>query len=640
MAIVLLPGWAWRHLALTTWVLAFAAAFLILLVRPGLNGRLDPVAILTIAGMNLVAASVAGGVVGIQRQHLSETYSRSIAQMATSEAQWPIVLSAQAIGIVFVVAATLASPTMAAGVAATLLLTVGLAEDGIVLVELLGRFDPIRLIALQSDRAAHAITVKVGTPADRMIKAAQPILDITVKAADKGDIEVIAEATEAFRRILELYLSKVVPVYGDELLYWLFARCEELVATYAPKSSGLVLPTLVEGITQLGKETARHRNPLNDALDEGTYYACRVLEAVVAASVTAVLSPAAQQATIAVGTIADICLQSRKLITAQEPIRVLRRIGTSTASGSPEVAARSSSGLARLIIRLADTEPTELMAVGDADDAVNGLIAIIDAENSGPDPAHFLTAPMAENSISRVCYAVASAAHQDKRAKHWTKWDSICAGLADLCFSLPTRRNIRNIDWMVRSNAADCCEEILLVLLRLPYRDVQMKIVAERFPRYVEMALGDSDGRLHTDAGLAELLLTAYYQSRETKPAEPILRTLIYDAASAIGGLDGRMRRRLSPALRLVGAAAIRHGDVDMAEAMAKVALPPPPSLSKQIKVPIDLFEVGWGPPTVLHRPHLPELSLPSDHLYSPSQAEYLEVEQRAHRGDRLTPEE
>src|SRR5439155_8685089 len=152
-------------------------------------------------------------------------------------------------------------------------------------------------------------------------------------------------------------------------------RCEELVAAYAPKSSGLVLPTLVEGITQLGKETARHRNPLNDALDEGTYYACRVLEAAVAASVTAVLSPAAQQATIAVGTIADICLQSRKLITAQEPIRVLRRIGTSTASGSPEVATWSTIGLARLIIRLAESGPNELMAVSDADDAADGLIA-------------------------------------------------------------------------------------------------------------------------------------------------------------------------------------------------------------------------------------------------------------------------
>lgn len=64
-----------RRRELISWGLAFLAASLLLLVP---SGDLDRGSILTVAGLQLVAVSVTFGVIGIQAQHLAETYPRSI----------------------------------------------------------------------------------------------------------------------------------------------------------------------------------------------------------------------------------------------------------------------------------------------------------------------------------------------------------------------------------------------------------------------------------------------------------------------------------------------------------------------------------------------------------------------------------
>src|SRR5439155_18840373 len=96
---------------------------------------LDRVAILTIAGMEVVAVSVTFGVLGIQAQHLAETYTCAVARLAGRHARWTIMLVAQALGVLYVTVAAIVTPAKEAGVAATLLLAVGLAANGMVVQE-------------------------------------------------------------------------------------------------------------------------------------------------------------------------------------------------------------------------------------------------------------------------------------------------------------------------------------------------------------------------------------------------------------------------------------------------------------------------------------------------------------------------
>jgi hypothetical protein len=626
--------WAVKSFAIF-WGLAFVASALILLRRPGLTSHLDPVAILTIAGMNLVAVSVAGGLVGLQRQHLIETYSTAVSRVASRGARWPIVIVAQAIGVVYIVAMALVSQTLATGVAATLLLAVGLALDGVVLWDLLGRFDPTALVRIQGEIAVEEMRKRAGPPnPERVIVSAQAILDLGAKAAEKGDTEVVAQAMKAWHSITACYFERQILglVYYDQWLDWLFARCEELVMAYAPKSAGLVLPAVIDGVVNLGVQAAHYRNPINETLDEGTYHACRVLRTAVASSVTSNLSPAAEQATVGIVRIADACLSRNKVITAQEPIRALRLIGV----GMPKTGAstQASIGLTQVAIQLASHHSDHLMADAAAEGAVDAIAEIVAHDKSGLGATHFLTAPAAENNVVRLCSQLSLAGDRDKRASHWTHWDSLASAAANLCFDLPTSHP----DRMVRQNAVQCCEEILLALLALPYRAVRTKMVTDLFPRYVEMVLKDTEGRFHTDERLGELLVATYHQSRQMPEASAQLRELLSTGASAIAKTQPDRRRRLSPALRQVGAAAIHNGDTEMAEVMARASLPPKPSMSKQIRLPADLFEMEWGH-AIPHRPGMPDMTSDTDHLKAAARDKYLDLERRIDRSDSVDQE-
>ncbi len=627
--LALLWSLAVAQLAIAAWILAFIAASLIIAIHPGLSAPLDRVAILTIAGMNLVAVSVTFGVLGIQTQHLAETYTRAVAHVAARRARWPTILAAQALGIVYVVFAALLIPTLASGAAATVLLGVGLASNGFALYEFLQRFDPIRLLRLIRESARAALQRVDAHTESSVVSTVQPILDLIIRGAEKSDTEVVEEGMSAWRHVLQRYLQVIEPGWNDQLLEWLFARCEELVETYAPRSAGVVLPTLIVGTRELGVVCARYVNPLNRDLDMGTHSACRVLRRAVLRSINAHLSPSADLATAGITRLGEACIEVGKVTTLQEPIRILRSIGTSTTETWPHVASRACAGLAQLAIEVAETGAQHIMAEECVGQAIEGIAEMVGHPDQWAGPANAVTVPLGTYTLPRLCRALAGAGAQDRDAGNWTRWDGLLEGAADVAFGMPGRDNL---SIAIRSNALQCCQEFLLVLLSLPYRQVSTKIVADRFKPFVAVAIAD-DGRLHGKRLLGELLLFAYYRSFELAEARLLLRQLITESASSIAGLDVRHRRRLVPILRRVGAAAIHLGDDEIAQAMAKASLPPQPTRSKAIHLPEDLFEPGdWWGETFHHRPGLPDLRLKNHHLDSEAQRKYLELERQIDR--------
>jgi hypothetical protein len=611
--------------AAAMWIVGFAIALLVVVLHPGLSDSVDRVAILTIAGMEVVAVSVTFGVLGIQAQHLAETYTRAVARQAAQNASWPTMLVAQALGIVFVTVSAIFSPTKATALAAALLLALGLAANALVVQEFLQRFDPIRLISLQRQGAISLLRRADTRNGEIAVGGAQPLLNLIVRGCEIGDTEVVTACMAAWKDILVRYLQVETPVWSDALIDWLFARSQELVETYAPRSAGVVLPTLIQGVADLGLVCGRYVNPLNRDHDEGTHAACRVLRRAVARSINADLSPSADLATASVTRLGEACIAVGKVVTLQEPIRILRHIGAQTVDNWPHVANRATSGLAQLAIEVALSRARDHMASECARQVVEALYEILAHPDHGLGAVHALTAPLANNTFPRLCYALETAARQDRGPGDW-RWDQAATDVANLCFQLPARTDLY---FLIRPNAAECCEEVLLVLLSMPYRQETARLITELFPRFTELVVGDTDGRLSTRRLFGELLLYTYYRSRLVQQAEPLYRELILTAAARVGGLEAQQRRQLAPVLRRLGAAAIHLRDTATATTIARESLPPMPVPGgRALRLPLDFFEPGgWAGETFHHRPGLPDLTLEPHHLDQAARRAYLRLE-------------
>jgi hypothetical protein len=615
----------------TPWPYAFIAALSVTVFQP-FPGDLDRGTILAIAGLDLVVVAAAFGLLALLAQHLAESYSRRMLSSLLTTLNWQWTLGAQGVGVVYVVALALWRPAISTGVAATVLLSIGLIESWRLLRQLLDRFDPVELVRAQTNEGLRRLSL---APAPQLTDVAvadcESILQVLVAAGDRADTTVVRECFQGWNRVLQEYVARADLFFNDGLLYWLFARCQEMVEKYARESAALVLPVVVEGVTLLGTTTARHRNRLNPAVDEGTYHAVRVLKVAVLLAANASLSTAADQAMIGIGAIAEACLDSAKLETLQEPIAALIQVGRSSAKVSTTVASRAAINLARILLRLAHLNQPDVMIDANAETASDGLCAIVREAKGHLTPGHFLVAPLTEDNLARVVFELAQAAGRSGKSR-WTAFDRAARQIADLGLELATRPLDGDVV-TVPSNAVESVAALLVAVMSIQSRDPWPKIISELVPAYVKLGLEDEQGRLHVERGLGSVLLALYYGSKATLEVEGLYRKLIADAAEAITGAGRHQRRRLSVALRLVGAAAMHYADVETAQSAAAAVLPRRPNTSKAIGLTDDLFEsdyfasqLGVNP---IARRGLPDPAFPNYHLDEKSRRDYLELETR-----------
>ena len=540
--------------------------------------------------------------------------------------------------MLFAVALSLESPTLATGWAALILLGVGLIESGLVLQELLTRFDSSRLMQLVAAESLAMIHKRGGMEPNSVIAAAQPILDLIVRGAQNDDVAIVGHGMAAWRRLFAEYIkAKGQLFYSDLYIDWLFARAQELIEIYGRRSSGIVLPKLIAGTVDLGVTAAHHRQAYNEGINEGVYFSNRCLEAAVATSVGAHLSPAAGQAIVGITAIGTALLDASKVNTAGETIRSLRSLGRAL-SDDPYLAHWVSSGLADMVLNLGERFPDALMAEPHAEEAADAIIAISQADRTGKlGPTHFLTAPMAERSLPRLVYTTARAGGRRNRREGWTTWDSICAKFGHFTFTIPARPDV---DTMVRINAANCCGGILQALLAAPHREPTLRTFRDLGSDFIALiATGDAE-RLHLVDVAEEVMLSAYYASTDPEATNDCLGFLDDFAKGALGW-DQATQRRFGPAFRRVGAAAIVRADHDTARTMALASVPRSQRTGKGIYVPEDDFDLdGFAPFNQLQRPGVPEPNRGTDHLNREAQDDFLELERQLHPRAHQTPEE
>jgi hypothetical protein len=605
------------------WAGAYIAAGALLTFHP-FAGELDRGSVLAIAGLMLATLAVTFGLVVVLAQHMAETYARVISVLLGGGAIWRSAVAGEAVAVIGTVAIALWRPDLTSGAAASVVLVASLLESWFAVTKLLRQFDPVNLIhALQKDAIDRMQPEEDrSTPAVRL---SQAILNLLLQGASKGDVEVVAEGLAAWNAILARYLEGASLVWDDPYLYWLSPRCEELIERYARESVGLLLPEVVDGVAALGRTTGSYRNPLNAALDDGTRLFTNALTTAVVAAGGAVRSPAAVAAAQGVGSIGMACIEARKFTTLQGPVKALTVIGRVTAGPAVHVAGRATVELATLLIALARSDSVDVMRAADAESAIEGIREIVQTPSGGPDPAHFLTAPLAEANLPLICQSLARAAGDQPDNYRRGKWDRMARSAAELALGIMADAPA---DAILRMNALDtvgCVALGILALGRLdPYGDVLARISEE----LLQTTLRDDDGRV--EHIVASVFLAIYVASEPPQPGE--LRTMILGMARVIRGAEDRGRPQLAPLARQLGATAIHRGDLEMAQVMAAASLPEPPTGPRQLREDGEQFMLSGGVELPFtRRPGLDLPEIPRDYLSVDAQGKFLEMERIAH---------
>ena len=610
----------------TPWAIAALATGLLMVLHP-FKGQLDRGSVFAIVALLLATAAVTVGLVSVLAQHLSETYARSVVTPLLSRSTWLIVAVCEGLGVGALVALTLWRTDMSTGAAAGFVLAASLSTSWAAVLQLFKHFDPVSLIRLQRDDALRRLQHEGGT-ATAARQPSESILSLIVTGGAKSDIDVVTAGFSAWNDILARYLQMNALVYYDEYISWLYARSQELVERHAKDSVGLILPTVVEGVTALGKTAGAYRNPLNAELDEGSYLLCETLKHVVELSGTDRRSPAANLAADGIAGIGKACVAAEKFAVLTTPVKTLIAIGAATAEPLPYTSRIASAGLAELLFRLAESHSLDVMRHANAEDIAEGLHKIIGHERGGLGPGHGLVAPMSQFSLPRLCQALAAAPAEDEDY-HRRQWDNLVLSLAGL------HREIFNHprpDSSQRMYTVEAAATTILCLLTIGQREELIRAITELSALLIDAALAERQP-MHAEDALAAACLTTYYASVSAAGAEARLRAVSVSAANRIREAEPQVRRRLSPILRRVGATALRFNDAEMARIMAESVGAEPMSPYPRKSIGGDPFDLGTGGHTHvgLGRPGVNMVDVPTSFQDPELQGRLLQMEAELH---------
>jgi hypothetical protein len=611
------------------WVAAAAGSLLLVVWNP-FTGSLDRGSILAVGGLILAIAAVTVGLVSVLAQHLAETYARSLVYALLGRSTWLIAAAGESLGLVLLVVLALWRPDESAGAVAGVVLVCSLYASAAAVLQLFWQFDPLSLVRLQTVDALERLVRARGAP-EATRTPRQSILSLLVTAAGKADTEVVAASLAAWNQILDRYLSLHTTLWNDEYLYWLFARCEELLEQHARESVGLILPTVVEGVSALGVTSAAHTNALNAALDEGTFLFTESLVHVVQLAGTSKRSPAAQMAADGLGQIGEACVSAGKFAVLQAPIDALIKVGVGTAANLPDIASRASIGLSKILLVVAAADDDDVMRLATAEDIVQGLALIVEKEKPGLGPGHFLVAPLSDLSVPRLCQALVLAPEEQRVAMRRRPWDELALVTGRLPMTIAKHQSKTP---MVRESAVEAAGTTILAILAGDQREALLKLVEELSTWIVGMAIDQRNSPASADA-LSAVSLACYVSSDPPRGDRATLRKVVLDVADRIRMASPATRRRLSPVLRRIGATALYFEDGEMADVMGGSTLTKSPSgyPSSQPDAPFEVSR-GLGMPYRLTRPGVKVVPASTFFADPELQARFLKLEQEKHESE------
>ncbi len=546
--------------------------------------HVDHDALIAIAGIVGTVLSLGLTVTLLVAQHTAERHARVLYAEFRRERAWLGVLGLLAVGVVVIVAASLARPTVSTAWASLALASALGVYAASLLPRLLDSLDPTVLADRLTDRTVrelHDITRREARydlePALKPVarRGLEIASVMAVQGVTSNDKEVVRAGYAGMRRVLVAYIEGS-PTRGwdTEVINLAFQHLGEVTDRCVKLSPVLILPAALEELTALGVESQRTLEEDGPEAVSGRLNSL-FLE-VVAQTLTNDESAAPAMATTGIGE------SGLALIRAGSPNMVadhIRRLG-SIALGAmraerDHVAGQAHVELSKLAVGLASMNSRDVMPPSLFQDACAAMSASVDAfvaraSSSGKlmdDWAWmWTTMPHMQHNLARVIVAgiVADSRTRDRRRSDFAH------GATAVVHSLVKLATHGTNGFSTQTNAAATAYMAVLGAMALKVEARSPELVPELWTTVVRRLADPAKERLHELEMLSSLLLVGTYEAESVRPTAPHMREALKEALDLTKAIaDDFHRQRRARAWIGAGRVALGCGDETLADAIA-----------------------------------------------------------------------
>jgi hypothetical protein len=546
-------------------------------------------ALIGIAGILATVLSLGLTVTLIVAQHTAEKHARVLYVEFRRERAWLLVLGLLAIGVVAIVAAALARPTISTGYAslavaaslgvytASLLPRMLDSLDATILAERLTARTVRELHDITKSRERYDLESALKPVARRGLEIAS---GMAVQGITSNDKEVVRAGFAGMRRVLVAYVEGS-PTRGwdTEIINLAFQHLEEDVDRCMKASPVLILPAVMEELSALGVEAQRTLE------DDGPEAVSGRLNSLFLDVFTGTVmnegSGCAYMAAEGIGESALALIRARSPNMVADHIRKLRSIAlVALRAEQDHVAGRAHVDLSRIAIALAGMDTQDIMpptlfhdacsALGDSVDAFVGRTST-KGGLAGDFAWMWTTQPWAEHNLAWV---VMAGVYADARGRARHRGD-FGLGATAITHSLVKLATEGTSGFSTASNAIETAYMGVRGSLGIQVGPDTADLVPDMWITVVRRLIDPTKETLHEVETLSDLLLAGIYDVESARPTATRMRAGIDEALASTKAItDDFHRRRRARAWLGAGRAALGCGDKALAQAIATAIAP------------------------------------------------------------------
>ncbi len=595
-------AWVGHH-----WWLIFVAAAIVVTVRQPNADKLDPGSIFALAGLAVVVLSLTFPVILLIVQNLSERSLKDLLDEFKHRGPWREPMRTQASAIALIVVGGLWHATVSTGAAALLVLLALFGEGYGAFRRILDEMSPTTLLNHLVDRRAAQIRANrrpdfAGVPAaeQEATRTLEAVLAMAETAIASADLELLRLTLDRVTDLCTAYMD-VGLSFGDSLSDLLAIRLASILEAAARSSTSVALPEVTTRIGTIGATIAGYQR-------DGF-----ITPGVVPSAITDLLaealshghpdkrSSAPGQAIRGITRIGNATIGAGRVSGATHPIDKLRAIALAATQARDQLLARQASlGLLEIgHVLTGSSTPGDPISVGAIELVSHALdeVARADADGHLPGSGTWIVNPIDRRgrnlgSITVRLLRWAMETKNDRRRQQYVRpAQTLFRASASLASSAQA-------DVESRDNAVRIVTGIILAALGLGLQNTLPDLLEEWWTTMMTLLVENEHAREFLDVSeyyLAELLLTAFYESQDVSPTSSALLQRLIDAAlHEIEAQPENDRVILSPVIRLLGTAAMKNGVLDLARACAHAVLPPPAADDDLFYAPNVLFYVPY----------------------------------------------
>ena len=546
-------------------------------------------ALIGVAGIVATVLSLGLTVTLIVAQHTAEKHARVLYVEFRRERAWLLVLGLLAIGVVAIVAAALARPTISTGyaslaVAASLgVFTASLLPrmldslDATVLAERLTARTVRELHDIATSREWYERESALKPVARRGLEIAS---GMAVQGITSNDKEVVRAGFAGMRRVLVAYVEgSPTRAWDTEILNLAFQHLGEDVDRCMKASPVLILPAVMEELTALGVEAQGTLEA------DGPEAVSGRLNSLFLDVFTGTLmnedSGCAYMAAEGIGDSALALIRARSPNVVADHIRRLRSIALVAMQAEQDhIAGRAHVDLSRIAVALAGINTQDIMpptlfhdacsALGDSVDAFVGRTSR-KGGLAGDLAWMWTTQPWAEHNLAWVVIAGVAA---DAQSRDRYRGD-FGLGATALTHSLVKLATEGTSGFSTASNAIETAYMAVRGSLGLQVETDTTDLVPDLWITVVRRLMDPTKETLHEVETLSGLLLAGVYEIESSRPTATRMREGLIEALAMTKAITDEFHRsRRARAWLGAGRAALGCGDKALAQAIATAIAP------------------------------------------------------------------